>query len=97
MIFRGKQVLHSRKRQDLLTLCAYAVIENHEDGIYAGRIDEKEGLLFPVENKDGLFEFLRGLRDGMEQEAFLEGLSEFFPEEGAEEFSEQLIQAGVLE
>ncbi len=97
MNIHGKQLVHTRSRQKLLTLCAYGVIENRDDGVFAGRIDEPEGMLFQIEDRDGFFELMGELREGIEQNSFLDRLKSFVGKEDPEELVEQLIRGGVLE
>lgn len=97
MYIYGKQLLHTKERLKTVALSAYGVIENRPDGIFAGRTDEDDGLLFTVLDKDDLFEYLKGLRDGIKQEEFAERLKDFIGEEEAADFTDRLIQGGVIE
>lgn len=97
MVIYGKQFVHTRKESDTLFLCPYAFIEDRDDGIFVGRYDESEGMIFAVEEQEDLFHILAELKSGIKEDTLLEKLSEFMPTEEGESFLEQLMQKGIIE
>lgn len=96
-IICGKQLFHTKEQLEKVSLCAYGILERRQDGIYAGRIDESEGMLFSFSNTDRIFDILADLRDGVYQTEIISRLGECVGNDVAGEFIECLIQGGVLE
>ena len=97
MIIYGKQLFHTKEQIETVSLCAYGMLERRKEGIYAGRIDESEGMLFTFSDTDRIFDILADLRDGVYQTEIISRLGECVGNDVAEEFIECLIQGGVLE
>lgn len=96
MEIQGKQNLYSEKCFDMFFLSSYAMVVLNEEGVFVGRIDCENGLLFNLSDNEGLFDLFTQLRDGMKRRTLIQTVKPFI-QETPEIFIDRLIQEGVLE
>lgn len=96
MEIQGKQHLYTEDYLDMFFLSSYATAALNEEGVFVGRIDCENGLLFNLPDNEGFFNLFVQLRDGMERKTLIQNVK-LFVREPPEIFIDRLIQEGVLE
>lgn len=96
MEIQGKQNLYTENFFDMFFLSSYAMVILNEEGVFVGRVDCENGMLFNLPDNEGLFNLFVQLRDGMERQTLMQTVK-LFIQETPEIFIDKLIQEGVLE